>query len=429
MWDRFMNWLGQLLGPKVISDSETLKGVRLLTSSGEYGKILSTAKLNDSTKKSVLRACDSIYANKARYRKVEDLTGCPWHVVGVIHLLESSLNFKGVLHNGEKIIGTGRKTRLVPAGRGPFYSWETAAVDALKARVADLKPDWDIEQTLGFLEQYNGLGYRRRGILSPYLWSFTNKYTRGKFVADGKFDPYAVSKQVGACAVFLGFVEKGVHLEGLTEVADVENPETRPGAPPQYWKPGPFHPMFNVPAPYTHLHPIDILRSVAGEKEILGSKDNPLIAHFHEHSGNLGTHSEGADYHDEVPHCASAQNWAQDGAGCEKSNNALASSYQGYAKKFGSRAYRKGDKIPEGAIITIPGHVTRANKSFIWTGQGTFEGFGSNQGNTIKTSLYAQAKIITACDDMPKRGTALAPVGILGHKPVPSSGGENESTR
>lgn len=402
MWDRFMNWLGQLLGPKVISDSETLKGVRLLTSSGEYGKILSTAKLNDSTKKSVLRACDSIYANKARYKKVEDLTGCPWHVVGVIHLLESSLNFKGVLHNGEKIIGTGRKTRLVPAGRGPFYSWETAAVDALKARVADLKPDWDIEQTLGFLEQYNGLGYRRRGILSPYLWSFTNRYARGKFVADGKFDPYAVSKQVGACAVFLGFVEKGIHLEGLTEVTDVENPE----------------PAIDR-TKFTHMHPIDWARRELGTKEIVGKKDNPRIRWYHTFSKNIGS----KEHPDEVPWCASFINACGAQCGMEISGSALAASYDRYSEDT-------GDWVEEGDIVTIaqPGrHVTLANKRFNRKTEKTFQGLGGNQGNQVKVSNYSTATIRGARKWKPKPGTITAPISSKFEGKVEDNG--PESTR
>ena len=191
-----------------------------------------------------------------------------------------------------------------------------------------------------------------------------------------------------------------------------------------------LHPVFKVPPPFTHLHPIDFMRAFASEKEIPGAKDNILIAHFHEHSGNLGTHSDDKnDYSDEVPHCASAQNWAQDGTGCEKSNNALASSYEKYAQKFGSRAYKKGDIVPEGAIICLDGHVTRANKSFVWTGGGSFEGFGSNQGNTIKTTLYSQSRIRTICDDKPKPGTILAPIGILGMKPAPATGSNSESTR
>lgn len=196
---------------------------------------------------------------------------------------------------------------------------------------------------------------------------------------------------------------------------------------PEYWKPGPYHPMFVIPEGFTHLHPFDVLYYVRGEREILGSRDNPLIAHFHEHSGNLGTHSEGADYHDEVPHCASAQNWAADGGGCEKSNNALASSWGApYAKKYKAKTYRKGDRIPRGALVCHGSHITLANREFIWDVNGTHEGFGSNQGNTIKTSTYRNSKIIHICEFVPKKGTILAPIKA---KPVPSTGTGNESTR
>jgi hypothetical protein len=55
-----------------------------------------------------------------------------------------------------------------------------------------------IEDKLSFLEAYNGWGYVKKGINSPYLWSGTNHYTSGKYVRDGVFDPRAVSKQLGA---------------------------------------------------------------------------------------------------------------------------------------------------------------------------------------------------------------------------------------
>lgn len=190
-----------------------------------------------------------------------------------------------------------------------------------------------------------------------------------------------------------------------------------------------FHPVFVVPKPFTHLHPIDVLRSVAGEKEIPGSKDNPLIAHFHEHSGNLGAHSDKNDYSDEVPHCSSAWNWACDMSGCEKSNNALASSWEEMHAKCGAYKFKKGDDIPEGAIVNLDGHVSAANEPFKWTGNGDVNLFGSNQSNTIKTSSYAQSRIRCIHLVKPKAGTVLAPIGILGHKPIASTGSKDESTR
>lgn len=202
---------------------------------------------------------------------------------------------------------------------------------------------------------------------------------------------------------------------------------TTPGkTKPNYWKPGPYHPLFIIPEGYTHLHPQDILFHVRGEREILGSRDNPLIAHFHEHSGNLGLHSDQNDYHDEVPHCMSAWNWACDGAGCYKTDNALASSGLAYPKKYGAKTYKKGDWVEKGAALILDGHITSANRRFLWSGKGSVEGFGSNQGNTIKSSTYPQSRIKAAYEWVPKPGTVLAPIGS---KPVPSTGSENESTR
>jgi len=51
---------------------------------------------------------------------------------------------------------------------------------------------------LYLLEKYNGFGYRMRRVPTPYLWSFSNLYEKGKFLQDGRFDPEAVSKQCGA---------------------------------------------------------------------------------------------------------------------------------------------------------------------------------------------------------------------------------------
>lgn len=151
-----------------------------------------------------------IVANRSRYEKVSRLTGVPWDVIAVIHYREISGSFAGVLHNGQKIIGTGKKTTLVPKGRGPFASWEEAAVDALMNcnPYAGKNKDWSIGQTLDLLERYNGLGYRKKGLPSPYLWSGTDQYVKGKYVADGKFDPNHVDKQLGVAPILMKLREE-----------------------------------------------------------------------------------------------------------------------------------------------------------------------------------------------------------------------------
>lgn len=201
----------------------------------------------------------------------------------------------------------------------------------------------------------------------------------------------------------------------------IAEPKPVTGIPPEYPAPHRFHPRFNVKPPYTHAHPLDVARSVEGEKEIPGSRHNAFIAHLHEHSGNLGSHSEGADYSDEVPHCASGMNWSADMAGCEKTNNALAASWKKY------NVEREGDWVEEGDIITIgTSHVTMCNKRFNRRTAKTFEGFGFNQGNSIKASKYKVSSISSVRVWKPKPGTVLAPVGT---RPSIVGGKIGESTR
>lgn len=173
----------------------------------EYTNLISMMEVRPEWKDAIDRRARAILANKPRYQVVSDMTGVPWHIIGIIHSMESGLNFNGILHNGEEIIGTGKKTKLGPKGKGPFATWEEAAVDALKHDGLTEVPEWTDEYTCWALEKYNGFGYRQRrtGINSPYLWSGTNHYTVGKFVEEkrgGKivsvYKPHIKSGQTGA---------------------------------------------------------------------------------------------------------------------------------------------------------------------------------------------------------------------------------------
>lgn len=176
-------------------------------------------------------AAAKIAANRSRYELVSKVTGVPWDVIGVIHYRESSNDFRGVLHNGEKIIGTGKKTTLVPAGRGPFATWEEAAIDALANCHPHLakNKDWSLGTTLDKLEAYNGLGYRNKGLPSPYLWAGTDQYVKGKYVADGKFDPNHVDQQLGVAALLMKLREKPAPLP--IDLPDDHSPSPSPTTP------------------------------------------------------------------------------------------------------------------------------------------------------------------------------------------------------
>lgn len=165
------------------------------------GIIINQRSLTELTK-----VCEAINLNKEKYLSVERLTGVPWDVIAACHYRESSLSFKGVLHNGEHIIGTGKKTKLVPKGRGPFGSWESAAVDAMMIESGKFPKEWSIDGKLDFCERYNGLGYRKKGIPSPYVYAGTNKYTSGLYVADGKFNSSKVDLRLGCAAIIKGLL-------------------------------------------------------------------------------------------------------------------------------------------------------------------------------------------------------------------------------
>jgi lysozyme family protein len=151
-------------------------------------------------------------ANRARYEKLEDQVCVPWYFIGCIHALEASFNFEGHLHNGDSL---SRKTVNVPAGRPETgtapYDWFVSAKDALDFEKTSNQPDWSLPRMLCRLEGYNGFRSREiHGINSPYLWSFSNHYAKGKFVADDVFDKNAVSQQCGGALLIRELLDRRI---------------------------------------------------------------------------------------------------------------------------------------------------------------------------------------------------------------------------
>jgi lysozyme family protein len=141
-----------------------------------------------------------LVAAKARYDEVALRTNVPWYVIAVIHEREAAQRWDRSIAQGDR---WDRKSVHVPAGRGPFKSWEDAAVDALTncgPRAAHCK-DWSAGGALSLLESYNGLGYAHKGVPSPYIWAGTNQYVSGKYVRDGVFDPHVVDVQLGCAGI------------------------------------------------------------------------------------------------------------------------------------------------------------------------------------------------------------------------------------
>ncbi len=137
--------------------------------------------------------------NHDKYEKVEEATGMPAELVAAIHWREGSGNFNTYLHNGQPL---GQTTTIVPKGIY-FEDWTEAAIDAVTNYGGGLSSieEGNLDTYYDYAEKYNGLGYRKRGLPSPYVWAGTNNYSSGKYVRDGVFDPNAVDQQLGVAVM------------------------------------------------------------------------------------------------------------------------------------------------------------------------------------------------------------------------------------
>lgn len=146
------------------------------------------------------RIAAKLILDKERYLSLERRTGVPALVTMVIAERESGADPHMSLAQGDR---WDRVSVHVPKGRGPFGSWEDAAVDALQIDGLDKigRDNWTIERALFQLEKYNGFGYRRYDVPSAYIWASTTIYQGGKFIADGKFSRAAWDTQLGVAAL------------------------------------------------------------------------------------------------------------------------------------------------------------------------------------------------------------------------------------
>jgi lysozyme family protein len=187
----------------------------------EYAQLWDSMEIRPAKRELILRIARNLMHHKAQYLAVEVRAGVPWFVVAALHSRESDADFATYLGNGEPL---DRRTALVPKGRGPFDSWEAGAVDALALDGLGQVKTWSPERACFEIEKFNGFGYRKRGVRSPYLWSFSNHYARGKYVADGRFSSTHVDEQCGAIPILKAIME----LDSSARFTANNSPVTKP---------------------------------------------------------------------------------------------------------------------------------------------------------------------------------------------------------
>jgi len=180
----------------------------------EYVKLFTTSEIKEANRSTVNWYASQLKsdANRQRYAEVASAVCAPWYFIAIIHAMEASFNFRAHLHNGDPL---SRKTVQVPANRPPVWNppsdWASSAIDAIKYDGFADQTDWSLAATLYRWEGYNGWRSRTlHKINTPYLWSFSNHYSKGKYVADNVWDPNAVSKQCGAAVMLKVLLDEGL---------------------------------------------------------------------------------------------------------------------------------------------------------------------------------------------------------------------------
>jgi len=130
-----------------------------------------------------------------------------------------------------------------PAGRGPFLdhpdddinnnAWLRCALDALIdcAPHAAKWPDWSAGGTMTIFEEYNGLGYAMRGVPSAYVWSGTDQYVSGKYVADHVYRSNVRDVQEGCAPILRSMMAIDSTIKFGTPVISTSVPIVKPVHP------------------------------------------------------------------------------------------------------------------------------------------------------------------------------------------------------
>ena len=191
--------------------------------SENYKKLWQTMIIRPEWQKTADAIAKKIIARQSRYAAGVAGTQVPWWFIAVVHAMECSLRFDQHIHNGDPL--TARTVR-VPRGRPPAgappFTWEESVRDSIAYEKLDKVDDWSLPSVLFHWHRYNGINneYKRRGIPTPYLWSGSQHYRKGKYVKDGVFDPEAVSAQTGAAVILKAMIELGaVELDKKLKIA------------------------------------------------------------------------------------------------------------------------------------------------------------------------------------------------------------------
>lgn len=177
------------------------------TLKAEYSSLMAHMVVRPECKQHVDETAVKLIQNRPRYQPVTDLNGVPVIFIATSFEREASSDFNLSPAQGDP---WRRMSHDVPRNRGPFRSWQDAALDAYHINGLDKvgATNWTWELFCYYGETFNGWGYRDyHRMHSPYLWGGTNIQSVGKYDSDGKFNPEHMDPQLGIIPVAKRMVE------------------------------------------------------------------------------------------------------------------------------------------------------------------------------------------------------------------------------
>jgi len=227
----------------------------------EYAALLAAMRLDPAREHELAARAAVVLALSERHRdewaEVAGKTGVPrlWGLASFER--ESGSDYARSPAQGDR---WDRVSVNVPRGLGPYQCWGDACVAAYRLDHLDevagvtpaddrcqttddgkqfyrptsviCHPNWTWARACYEGELFNGFGPRAHGRATSYLWSWTNIYTGGKYVADGKWDPDTRDQQCGMVPMMAALLSasRRMRLDSALALADAPPWSVAPGS-------------------------------------------------------------------------------------------------------------------------------------------------------------------------------------------------------
>jgi len=198
------------------SDLERLKAAKIIPFSSDlYEHVVNdTARINLVEVTPEERMKNMFGLTRLKVRWYQNNERVPWYLIGCIHYRESNEQDKPL---GDTYLGDGESLRhrstRVPKGEpkispGPPFGFQEASVYAI-AKHLKHTGHWQLRTILEAALEWNGNGYLKHGVNSPYLWGGSQYYDTGYFIGDHNYRGGERDKSMGIACILKEMEQSG----------------------------------------------------------------------------------------------------------------------------------------------------------------------------------------------------------------------------